>query len=415
MAFNVFKPVSILAMAVSLSACVSGPAPANMVGSAWLPGQDLATGREHPKGDWTDRSPVAARAPACEWNVPVELNQLRRAGPEEFFQRTSPLSPGDRLTLSVLGDEDELGGTYVVESDGTVIVPGHPAISVIGRSVLQAERAIRDVLVREGVVQPLRNAVSLSIVEKAGVSVAVSGAVFAEGAVRAGERSPESRIGLKEGGVRGDANVSRSVSTAIRAAGGVRPDADVARVYLIRDGAYAELDLSGLVHGGAAKDVSISAGDRIIVPSRGCFDPGLARPTQLTPPGIKVFMSNLTQSAGNNASSAIGAETTSLAYGTRLLQAAVTMNCVGGTYMQSDRRIVLMSRNPRTGQSIVIERNIEKLVRSAGRDDANPLLMPGDALACYDSRWTNFNQAIGSIGNAFGSVAPALVLSKAVN
>ena len=40
-------------------------------------------------------------------------------------------------------------------------------------------------------------------------------------AVRAGERTPESRIGLKEGEVSGDANVSRSVATAIRAAGGV--------------------------------------------------------------------------------------------------------------------------------------------------------------------------------------------------
>ena len=151
----------------------------------------------------------------------------------------------------------------------------------------------------------------------------------------------------------------------------------------------------------------------MIVPSRGCFDPALARPTPLTPPGIKVFMSNLTKGANNNAGAAIGSETTSLPYGTRLLQALVQMNCVGGSYMQAGRRAVLISRNPLNGQSIVVERDIEKLVRGADRDAANPLLMPNDAIACYDSRLSNLNEVIGSIGNAAGSVTPAILLSGA--
>ena len=410
MAFNFFRPVSVLAIAASLGACATGPAPANIAGASWLPGQNLTSGSGHPEGDWVIASPVATGAPTCDWRAPRELDNLRRARPEEFLDRTSPLSPGDRLTLRLLGDEDVLGGTYVVESDGTILVPGHGPLIVAGLSVPEAEKTIRSVLVETKVVRPLRNAVALSLIEAAGVPVAVSGAVFSEGAVRAGERTPESRIGLREGEVSGDANVSRSVATAIRAAGGVRPDADVQRIYLLRGDAYVELDLSGLAHGWAARDVSVAAGDRVIVPSRGCFDPALARPTPLTPPGIKVFMSNLTRGANNNAGAAIGAETTSLPYGTRLLQALVAMNCVGGSYMQSDRRAVLISRNPRTEQSIVIERDIEKLVRGVGRDAANPLLMPNDAIACYDSRWSNFNEVIGSIGTAVGSATPALLL-----
>ncbi len=409
MPFNVFRSVSVAAMAASLGACVTGPAPANIAGASWLPGQSLESGSGHPEGDWVMASPVARGAPTCDWRAPRELDNLRRARAEEFLDQASPLSPGDRLTLRLLSDE-ALGGTYVVQSDGTILIAGHGPLIVAGLSLPEAEETIRSVLVESQVVRPLRNAVSLSLIEAAGVPVAVSGAVFSEGAVRAGERTPESRIGLREGEVSGDDNVSRSVATAIRAAGGVRPDADVQRIYLVRGDAYVELDLSGLAHGWAARDVSVAAGDRVIVPSRGCFDPALARPTPLTPPGIKVFMSNLTRSANNNAGAAIGAETTSLPYGTRLLQALVAMNCVGGSYMQSDRRAVLISRNPRTGQSIVIERDIEKLVRAVGRDAANPLLMPNDAIACYDSRWSNFNEVIGSIGSAVGSATPALLL-----
>lgn len=413
MSFNFNRRISVLAMAASLGACVSGPAPANISGSAWLPGQDLGRTSGHPEGDWVMAAPAARGAPTCDWRAPRELDTLRRARPEEFLARTSPLSPGDRLTLSLLGDEGELGGTYVIESNGTIVVPGHQPLMLAGRSITEAEQTIRAELVRSGVVRPLRNAVSLSLIEAAGVPVAVSGAVFMEGAVRAGERTPESRIGLKEGDVRGDDNVSRSVATAIRAAGGVRPDADVQRIYLIRGNAYVELDLSGLARGWTANDVTIAAGDRVIVPSRGCFDSALARPTPLTPPGIKVFMSNLTKGANNNAGAGIGSETTSLPYGTRLLQALVAMNCVGGSYMQSDRRAVLISRNPLNGQSIVVERDIEKLVRGAGRDAANPLLMPNDAIACYDSRLSNLNEVIGSIGNAAGSVTPVILLSGA--
>jgi len=79
-----------------------------------------------------------------------------------------------------------------------------------------------------------------------------------------------------------------------------------------------------------------------------------------------------------------------------------------------DRRAVLISRNPMNGQSIVIERDIEKLVRGANRDALNPFLMPGDAIACYDSRWTNFREAVGLVTDAVNTVTPAILLDNAL-
>ena len=397
-----------------LSGCVAGPAPANLASSVYAPGQVAWQGSEQPQGDWISDAPVARGAPTCSWQVPRELDTYRRVSPASFLDRTAPLGAGDRLEITILGDEGKLNGTYVIDSDGTLAVRGQRPIQASGLSIPDLTASLRQQLVEANVVRPLQNAVRVALIENAGVSVSVSGAVFQPGAVRAGERDPDSRIGLSEGAVSGDDNVSRTMAGAIRAAGGVRPDADVQRVYLLRDGTYAEFDLSGFIHGWSSRDVSVSSGDRIIVPSRTCFDADLVRPTPLTAPGIRVYMSNLTRSAMNNAGAAIGHQTTSLPYGTRLLQGLVAANCVGGSYMQSDRRAVLISRNPINGQSIVIERDIEKLVRGANRDALNPYLMPGDAIACYDSRWTNFREAVGLITDAVNTATPAILLDSAL-
>ncbi|MXP14177.1 polysaccharide biosynthesis protein [Altererythrobacter confluentis] len=397
-----------------LSGCISGPAPANHQSALYAPQQVVGSHSGQPEGDWIAATPLARVSPACDWPAPRELNTYRKAQINEFASQSAPLAPGDRLSIRVLGDSDNLTGTYVVDIDGAVRLRGVAPSRAGGGTLSDLEATLRQRLVEAGIVRALRNSVTVSLVEAAGVSVAVTGAVFEPQAVWAGERTPESRIGLKEGDASGDANVSRSVATAIRAAGGVRPDADVQRIYLIRGDAFVELDLSGLVHGWRADDIELTAGDRIIVPSRQCFNADLVRPTPLTPPGIRVYMSNLTRSANNNAGAAIGKETTSLPYGTRFLQALVAANCVGGSFMQSDRRAVLISRNPLNGRSVVIERDIEKLVREADRDAYDPYLMPGDAIACYDSRWTNLAEAIGLISQGVSTVTPAILLDNAL-
>ena len=399
---------------VFLAGCVSGPAPSNSAQAIYSPGQVSLAKSGQPEGDWIANTPVARGAPTCDWKVPRELDSLSKVAVSSLIDRTAPLAPGDRLDISVLGDTDRLTGIYVIESDGTVTIDGLPPIMIGGLSPQAATEALRAQLVAARLVRPLRNAVRVGLVESAGVSIAVTGAVFAPGAVRAGERTPESRVGLKEGLVNGDDNVTRTMAGAIRAAGGVRPDADIQRIYLIRGRSYAEVDLSGLAHGWSSRDIAIASGDRVIVPSRTCFDEELARPTPLTPPGIRVYMSNLTRSANNNAGAAIGQQTTSLPYGTRLLQGLVAANCVGGSYMNADRRAVLISRNPINGRSIVVERDIEKLVRDASRDAHDPYLMPGDSIACYDSRWTNLREAIGLLSQVGSTATPAILLDKAL-
>ena len=399
--------------AVLVSGCVAGPAPANLGSSVYAPGQNAHWGSQQPQGDGISDAPVARRWATCSWEVPRELDTYRRVSPAAFLDRTAPLGTGDRLEITVLGDEDRLTGTYVIESDGTIALRGQMPVRASGLSIQDLTTNLREQLLSANLVRPLQNAVRVALIENVGTSVAVSGAVFQPGAVRAGERDPESRIGLKEGAISGDDNVSRTIAGAIRAAGGVRPDADVQRIYLLRGDSYAEFNLSGFIYGWSSRDVSVASGDRILVPSRTCFNPDLVRPTPLTAPGIRVFMSNLTRSAMNNAGAAIGQQTTSLPYGTRFLQGLVAANCVGGSYMQSDRRAVLISRNPINGQSIVIERDIEKLVRETNRDALNPYLMPGDAIACYDSRWTNFREAVGFVTDAVNTATPAILLNNA--
>ena len=232
------------------------------------------------------------------------------------------------------------------------------------------------------------------------------------GAVTAGERANEIRNSTIANPALGDFNNGRTLAVALRGAGGVRPDAALGAVYLVRGNSYTAIDLRSALGGdiggsGLPLDPQLARGDRIIVPSAGCFQPGLVRPSQVTAPGVRVYMSNLSRPAASNATSAIGKDATGLPYGTRLLQGLVTANCVGGSAMNAARSAVLISRNPLNDHSVVIARHIEALVRHADRDDVNPYLMPGDAIACYDSNAMTVVDAIGVLGNLLG---PAVLL-----
>ena len=144
----------------------------------------------------------------------------------------------------------------------------------------------------------------------------------------------------------------------------------------------------------------------MVVPSTGYFQPELVRLSQVTPPGMRIFISNLTVPADNNAKSAINQDTASIPYGTRFLQGLVSSNCVGGTQLtNASRRAILISRNPITNRTEVIERSIQQLVSDPQRDEINPFLMPNDGIACYDSGFTNFRDVTGTF---FNFLAPIL-------
>jgi hypothetical protein len=146
-------------------------------------------------------------------------------------------------------------------------------------------------------------------------------------------------------------------------------------------------------------NLALMAGDTVLVPETGRFDERLVRPTVVTTPGIRVYLSNLTVPATGNAESAIGKHATSLPYGARLLNGLIAANCVGGTgATNSSRYAVLVSRITNTSAPVVIERSIDDLVREPARHDLNPLLMPDDGIACFDSGVTNVRDIARTIG-----------------
>ena len=407
---RVFRNASLALAGIGMvGGCVSGPAPQNYSSARWAPGQDDRSGN-HPEGNWLEAS-YNARAD-CRVSSSLTARNVPKAQDEDL--QTLILAEGDRLTIDVLGDPDVFSGLSVVGSDGYVSLSGNIRVLATDRDLRTFEAELQAVLVKSGIVRPLANAVRVRLAEASSVLTFVSGAVFEPGMVRTGVRRPETRIGQKEGSATGDANYSRTLTAALRAAGGVRPDADLSRLTLVRGQIHIPIDISGIQNGMRIEDPLLAPGDQIIVPESGCFDESLVRPLPITQPGIKVYLSNLTRSANNNAGAAISTETGSLPYGSRMLQALFAMNCVGGSFMQADRRAVLVSRNPVNGQSIAIEREIEDLVRLADRDEANPYLMPGDAVACYDSRWTNFREALGLVGDLANTATPAILLDRAV-
>lgn len=375
-------------IAPALAGCMTMPAPDNHLSSYFAPQQADA------RYDGAIQCIHGTPDPA--------LAMLRQASFPEFADHTGALAPGDGIALQVAGDEGRYSRSYVVTAGGNIVLPGNRAVSVDRLSPIEAQNRIRAELLASGAIRDRINNVVLTVTELAPLNVAVSGAVFQEGPVEVGGRSPEARsVTLSQEGA-GDFNAARTLTTALRAAGGVRPDADLTHVAIVRDGAWLPYDLSGAITGERFADLQLAEGDRIVVPSRGCFQQGLVRPSRVTAPGIRVYLSNLSRPATHNAGGAVGKDATNLPYGTRLSQAMTSANCVGGSALNAGREVVLMSRNPMNGEAIVVSRGVEDLVRNRDRDLYDPFLMPGDSVACYDSAAMNFRDVLSLVGEVAG-------------
>ncbi len=307
-----------------------------------------------------------------------------------------PLSPGDLVSV-IIEDDDIFSGIYEISPGGRLTLPHIPPLNAAGFTANDLEAMLAAALVAEELYQPSPMRLSLEVIDYAPAQVFVSGAVFQAGMVSINNRKASDQVKSRIEAI-GDAASGRRLSGAIRAASGVRPDADIRNVMLIRGGMRRVLDLSGAMEGAPFADVPLIAGDQLVIPSRGCFQAVLMRPSAITLPGIRVFLSNLTKPAPANALSAIGKDAWSLPYGTRFLQALVSANCVGGTQAtNANRHAVLISQNPLTGESEVISCPIEALVRRKDRDSFNPYLLPNDAIACYDSVFTNIQDVVSGI------------------
>lgn len=399
-------------MAISLSGCATMATPDNWQHSIYaVQQQPYGHARGGPGHDMADHLPRHNVLPACTAaSAPDIIAQRRFVAPSAMAAHPDVLTSGDRVRLAVAGDTAVLTGTYVIAADGHIVLPGGLRIAASGRSLSAVEREIAEQLVARALVRRLPNTVRLQQVELSGIAVAVSGAVFEGGNVRVGERPAEVRSVNLSNIVSGDLNNGRTLTGALRNAGGVRPDADVRAVYVVRGDQWTQIDLSGAIDGAPVDDIALMPGDQVIVPSIGCLQERLVRPSPITAPGIRVFISSLSRPAASNSTAGINKDATSLPYGTRFSQALFASNCVGGSAMNAGRSVVLFSRNPVNGQSIVIERSVERLIRNADRDAFDPYLMPGDAIACYDSAAMNLRDVVSVISE---TVTPFVLFRNA--
>ncbi len=316
-------------------------------------------------------------------------NAVKNNSIDSMLSRGLLLSPGDLLEV-MLENGEGFNGRYIVDNGGLVKLPLIGPIEAAGATANDLEEKIELALVRAHIFQPASASATIQVLNWSSLEIGVAGAVFEPGTVLINKKAA-TNIDDNRVDAFGDYSTTRLLSEAIRAASGIRPDAKLDQIILLRKGWQIQVDMTGMLTGEAVKDYPLVAGDRIIVPSTGCFQPHLVRPSQITPKGFRVFMSNLIDSAGDNSSAAVGRYSTSLPYGTRLLQAVISANCVGGkSWTNAPRKVVLASKNPITGETQILERSVEELMHMPGKSEINPYLMPNDALACYDSTVTNF-------------------------
>ena len=310
---------------------------------------------------------------------------------------TMRYSAGDRFNVQVPG-APEFSGDFVVNADGRVILPFAGEIPVRGVTNDQLTKDIERALIKAKLFEAQGFKIAVRPVQYAPINVTVSGAVFLRGRFTINADRPSPPGDTKALTKTGDSPLDRFVGAAIRAANGVRPDADLTNIHLRRGGKSYKLNWVGAITGEPVDDVPLLDGDHLHIGESACFQSALVRPSQITLGGVRIFVSNLTSPANNNSNSAINRDSTGVPYGTRMLAGVVAANCVGGSLASNaGRYAILVTRNPKTKETEVIQRSIEELVLSPDRDTINPYLMPDDAIACYDSAVTDTREVANTI------------------
>lgn len=320
-----------------------------------------------------------------------------------------PLSPGDRLAVHIPG-ENYFARVYRVNLNGDIEVPLVGNVRAMGQEPFELETNLANLLIDQGYFSPGQLTLTIQIIRFAPINVSVKGELFQPGSVVLNRVNADARLPSATSAdtlhVTGEPPASRFLTDALSAAGGVLPTAKVKEIRLIRQGQEQIIDLSGIFSGQKVKNPPLISGDQIIVPAAP-FQADLVRPSAITPPGMKVFVSNLTVPALNNASSSVDnrEEGITFPYGARFSQAVIANNCAGGTQVtNANRHAILVRTNRLTGETTYLDRPVEDLLRKSTEEDHNPLLMPRDGVACYDSRVTNIRDVFRTIGDVLTPV-----------
>ena len=185
-------------------------------------------------------------------------------------------SPGDRLNIFIFGST-EFSGDYAVNADGRVILPYAGEVEAVGLTNSELSTRIERSLVRAGIFQPGTTRINVRPMQYAPVNVTVSGAVFLQGR-HAINHIPAADKQDKVIAKYGDSPMDRFVPAALRAAGGVRPDADLTNVKVVRAGRVHKLNWRGAITGAPVDDMPLIEGDHVHVEEADCFQSALVRP-----------------------------------------------------------------------------------------------------------------------------------------
>ncbi len=312
------------------------------------------------------------------------------------------LSPGDRVKLTIPGiGAEDFNGTYEVNLSGDLELPYVAPVDAVGYTPEGLEQQIKSTLLDQQLFRPELLRVSVQVLDYSPIQVSVTGSVFRPGRllVAGNEETPTASGEAIE--FPGDYPLERYLTSTLLLAGGIQPTADITQVQILRGTQSTVVDLSGIITGDRVDDVPLVAGDQIIVPSRGVFQEELVRPTQITPETVQLYVSNITEPGGRNLEGRGDINAATFEYGTNLLQALVAAQCIGGTRStNANRKALLIQADVVSGELNTSEYAVQDLVdRASEFPDEAPLLMPNDAIACYDSGLVNARSLFDTIGN----------------
>jgi polysaccharide export outer membrane protein len=303
-----------------------------------------------------------------------------------------------------------LSGVYEINLDGNLLFPFLDPIAAQGLETPEVEKRLANALISKGFFRTDQLQISVQVLQWAPVQVTVAGEVFNPGRVlvnalpdsdKDSRPRPRSEQLLN---TTGEAPSERFLAAAIRGAGGLKPNADVQHIRLVRGGQEQVIDLSGVFTGEPVQEVPLIAEDQVIVPQLDSPTNALVRPSQLTPQEVPVILSNLTEPSRR------GSEVLTFPYGTRLSQAVVAANCAGGNNItNSKRRVTLVQTDRLTGQTRVSDRKVESLLRSSASSGDNPFLMPQDGVVCYDSKVSTASGVLRFVSDVF---APFFLIQR---
>lgn len=307
----------------------------------------------------------------------------------------SPLTVGDRVQL-VLENGEGFSGKYQVDLQGQIALPYAGPVSVAGLDTHRAALAVTQQLEARGLFRTGAARTTLQVLWWAPLNVRVSGEVFNPGTHAVNMPASRDRTIERAEEIPGAYAPNRNLSDALKAAGGVTTWADLGQIVLRRRGVATVHNVRHLLSGAPGDDPSLQEGDEVLVLRMERPDARQARPSAITPPGIKVFAGNMVQNQ-NNAPSANALGALPMAYGSRFSQAVVAVNCAGGIGWSNASRMATLVRTQRLdGTTQRWNVPVEQLL-TEGHDEINPLLQEGDAVACYDSNVTGWREVFRAL------------------